>query len=204
MDPNAREVDMIWLTAQVFLPLAVAALLLVVPGKFKELLRWIALFGCAATLACALCLWVDYYHRVLEFRSDRSVESMYHPDSRLDARVERQQANAARPVPGPFSSIDLVVVRPWISQFGVNYALGVDGLNLLMVILTALVTLLAVAASWKIDDRLKGYLVLFLTLESGVIGAFLSLDLFLFYVFYEVMLLPMYVLIGLWGGGRRR
>ncbi len=204
MDPNAREVDMIWLTAQVFLPLAVAALLLVVPGKFKELLRWIALFGCAATLACALCLWVDYYHRVLEFRSDRSVESMYHPDSRLDARVERQQANAARPVPGPFSSIDLVVVRPWISQFGVNYALGVDGLNLLMVILTALVTLLAVAASWKIDDRLKGYLVLFLTLESGVIGAFLSLDLFLFYVFYEVMLLPMYFLVGLWGGGRRK
>jgi NADH-quinone oxidoreductase subunit M len=204
MDPNAREVDMIWLTAQVFLPLAVAALLLVVPGRFKELLRWIALFGCAATLALSLCLWVDYYHRVLEFRSDRSVESMYHPDSRLDARVGQQQANAARPVPGPFSSIDLVVVRPWISQFNVNYALGVDGLNLLMVILTALVTLLAVAASWKIDDRLKGYLVLFLTLESGVIGAFLSLDLFLFYVFYEVMLLPMYFLVGLWGGGRRK
>jgi NADH-quinone oxidoreductase subunit M len=204
MDPNAREVDMIWLTAQVFLPLAVAALLLVVPGRFKELLRWLALFGCAATLACALCLWVDYYHRVLEYRSDRSVESMYHPDSRLDARVERQQANSAQPVPGPFSSIDLVTVRPWISQFNVSYALGVDGLNLLFVILTALVTLLAVAASWTIDDRTKGYLILILTLESGVIGAFLSLDLFLFYVFYEVMLLPMYFLVGIWGGGRRK
>lgn len=204
MDPNAREVDMIWLTAQVFLPLAVAALLLVVPGRYKELMRWMALFGCAATLACSLCLWVDYYHRVLEYRSDRSVESMYHPDSRLDARVEQQQANSSKAVPGPFSSIDLVTVRPWIGQFNVNYALGVDGLNLLMVILTSLVTMLAVAASWKIDDRTKGYLILILTLESGVIGAFLSLDLFLFYVFYEVMLLPMYFLVGIWGGGRRK
>ncbi|QEL17035.1 complex I subunit 4 family protein [Limnoglobus roseus] len=204
MDPNAREVDMIWLTAQVFLPLAVAVLLLIVPGRFRELLRWLALFGCAATLALSLCLWVDYYHRVLEYRSDRSVSSMYHPDSRLDARVEHQQSLTAKPVPGPFLSIDLVTIRPWISQFDVNYALGVDGLNLLMVILTSLVTMLAVAASWKIDDRVKGYLVLILTLESGVIGAFLSLDLFLFYVFYEVMLLPMYFLIGMWGGGRRK
>lgn len=204
MDPNAREVDMIWLTAQVFLPLAVAAILLVVPGRFKELMRWIALFGCAATLACSLCLWVDYYHRVLEFRSDRSVESMYHPDSSLEARVAHQQALSSRAVPGPFLSIDLVTVRPWISQFNVNYALGVDGLNLLMVILTSLVTLLAVVASWKIDDRTKGYLILILTLETGVIGAFLSLDLFLFYVFFEVMLLPMYFLVGIWGGGRRK
>lgn len=204
MDPNAREVDMIWLTAQVFLPLAVAAVLLLVPGRFKELLRWLALFGCAATLAVSLCLWVDYYHRVLEYRSDRSVSSMYHPDSTLEARVEAQQALTARPIPGPFLSIDLVTIRPWISQFNVNYALGVDGLSLLMVILTALVTMLAVAASWKIDDRVKGYLILILTLESGVLGAFLSLDLFLFYVFYEVMLLPMYFLIGLWGGGRRK
>jgi NADH-quinone oxidoreductase subunit M len=204
MDPNAREVDMIWLSAQVFLPLAVAALLLVVPGRFKELMRWLALFGCAATLALSLCLWVDYYHRVLEYRSDRSVESMYHPAASLEARVEHQQSLSSQAVPGPYLSIDLVTVRTWISAFGVNYALGVDGLNLLMVILTALVTLLAVAASWKIDDRTKGYLVLVLTLESGVIGAFLSLDLFLFYVFYEVMLLPMYFLIGLWGGGRRK
>lgn len=204
MDPNAREVDMIWLTAQVFLPLAVAALLLIIPGRFKELMRWIAVFGCAGTLAISLCLWVDYYHRVLEYRSDRTVESMYHPDSRLEARIEHQQSLSARPVPGPFLSIDLVTIRPWIGPFNINYALGIDGLNLLMVILTALVTLLAVAAGWSINDRTKGYLILILTLESGVIGAFLSLDLFLFYVFYEVMLLPMYFLVGIWGGGRRK
>jgi NADH-quinone oxidoreductase subunit M len=204
MDPNAREVDMIWLTAQVFLPLAVALLILFVPSRFKELMRWLALFGCAGTLAISLCLWVDHYHRVLEYYSDRSTESMYHPNSTLEARVAHQQSLTARPVPGPYKSLDLVTIRPWISDFNVNYALGVDGLNLLMVILTALVMLLAVAASWKIEDRVKGYLVLLLTLESGVLGAFLSLDLFLFYVFYEVMLLPMYFLIGLWGGQRRK
>ncbi len=204
MDPNVREVDMIWLSVQVFLPMAFAVLLLFFPGKYRELLRWVAVFGCAATLACSLCLWVDYYHRVLEYRSDRSVESMYHPESRLDARVESQQSRSAKAVPGPYLSIDLVTIRPWISAFNVQYALGVDGLNLLFVILTALVTLLAVVASWSITDRVKGYLFLILMLESGVIGAFLSLDLFLFYVFFEVMLLPMYFLVGVWGGGRRK
>ena len=79
-----------------------------------------------------------------------------------------------------------------------------DGISLPLVVLTALVTLLAVVASWKIEQSVRGYLVLLLLLETGVIGAFLALDFFLFYVFYELMLLPMYVLIGLWGGGRRR
>src|SRR4029079_7137832 len=91
-----------------------------------------------------------------------------------------------------------------IARFNIQYALGVDGISLPLVVLTALVTFLAVAASWKIEQSVRGYLALVLILESGVIGAFLALDFFLFYVFYEVMLLPMFVLIGLWGGGRRR
>jgi NADH-quinone oxidoreductase subunit M len=204
MDPNARELDMISLTALVFLPAAVGVLILLVPARFKELMRWIAVFGTAGTLALSLCVWVDYYHRVLEFRSDRTYDSMYHPLSRLDARVEHQQSLLAQDVPGKFLSFDLVTIRPWISLLDVNYALGVDGISLLMVILTNLIGLLAIVASWSIDDRLRGYLVLLLVLQSGVIGAFLSLDLFLFYVCYEVMLLPMYFLIGVWGGGRRK
>jgi NADH-quinone oxidoreductase subunit M len=202
-DPAARELDLIVLSVLVFLPAATAALLFLVPGRFREGMRWVALFGTAFTLALSLCVLVDYL-RLLEFRSDRTVRSLYHPDSRLDARLEAQQAESGKPVPGPFKSDDLVATRPWIAPFGVNYALGVDGLSLSLVILTALVTMLAVVASWTIEDQLRGYLVLLLTLESGVIGAFLSVDLFLFYVFYEVMLLPMYFLIGVWGGGRRK
>src|SRR5437868_4116763 len=203
MDPDLRELDMIWLSVLVFLLAAVAALLCIVPARFKEGMRWVALFGTAATLAMSLCTVVDYY-RVLEFHSDRSYRTMYHPGSRLDARLEAQQARSAAPVPGPYLSDDLVVYRPWIDRFDVNYSLGVDGINLSLVVLTALVCMLAVVASWKIEDRLRGYLVLLLTLETGVIGAFLSLDFFLFYVFYEVMLLPMYFLIGVWGAGRRK
>jgi NADH-quinone oxidoreductase subunit M len=101
-------------------------------------------------------------------------------------------------------SDDWLVRRPWIAKFGVQFALGVDGISLPLIVLTAIVTFLAIAASWKIESSVRGYLALVLLLESGVIGAFLALDLFLFYVFYEMMLLPMFVLIGLWGGGRRR
>jgi NADH-quinone oxidoreductase subunit M len=203
MDPNFRELDLIWLSVLIFLPAAVATLLVLFPARFKEGMRWVALFGTAGTLALSLCTLIDYY-RVLEFRSDRTTRSMYHPDSRLDARLEAQQERAAAPVPGPYLSDDLVTIRPWIERFDVNYALGVDGINLALVVLTALVTMLAVVASWTIEDRLKGYLILLLILETGVIGAFLSLDFFLFYVFYEVMLLPMYFLIGVWGSGRRK
>lgn len=92
---------------------------------------------------------------------------------------------------------------PWIPAWNVNYALGVDGISLPLIVLTGLVSLLAALASWSIDKHVKGYMILFLILETGMMGVFLSLDFFLFYVFWEVMLLPMYFLIGVWGGPRR-
>ncbi|MDB5347095.1 MAG: nuoM [Schlesneria sp.] len=92
---------------------------------------------------------------------------------------------------------------PWIPTWNVNFTLGVDGISLPLVVLTGLVSLLAAIASWSIDKHVKGYLILFLILETGMMGVFLSLDFFLFYVFWEVMLLPMYFLIGVWGGPRR-
>jgi NADH-quinone oxidoreductase subunit M len=92
---------------------------------------------------------------------------------------------------------------PWIPTWNVNFKLGVDGISLPLVVLTGLVSLLAAIASWSIDKHVKGYLILFLILETGMMGVFLSLDFFLFYVFWEVMLLPMYFLIGVWGGPRR-
>jgi NADH-quinone oxidoreductase subunit M len=95
------------------------------------------------------------------------------------------------------------VVVPWIPTWNVYYRLGVDGISLPLVLLTGLVSMLAMAASWSITKHVKGYLILFLLLETGMLGVFLALDFFLFYVFWEVMLLPMYFLIGVWGGPRK-
>lgn len=91
----------------------------------------------------------------------------------------------------------------WISSLNIHYSLGIDGLSLPMALLTALLSFLCIFVSWKIEKAVKGYFALFLLLDAGMMGVFLSLDFFLFYVFWEVMLLPMYFLIGMWGGSQR-
>jgi len=91
----------------------------------------------------------------------------------------------------------------WIPSFNISYHLGVDGLSLPMVILTGMLFFIGVFVSWNIKKAVKGYFALFLMLNTGVMGVFLSLDFFLFYIFWEVMLLPMYFLIGMWGGPQR-
>ncbi|GJM21843.1 MAG: oxidoreductase [Planctomycetota bacterium] len=95
------------------------------------------------------------------------------------------------------------VVNDWIEALGVQYHLGVDGLSIPLVWLTGLLMFLAPFAAWNVDKGTKGFMMLVLLLETGIFGVFCSLDLFLFYVFWEVMLLPMYFLIGIWGGTRR-
>jgi NADH-quinone oxidoreductase subunit M len=92
---------------------------------------------------------------------------------------------------------------PWIGAFNIEYFMGIDGLSAPMLILTTLLCFLCIPASWGIEKGVKGYMALFLLLETGMIGVFASLDFFLFYIFWEVMLLPMYFLIGIWGGPRR-
>lgn len=93
---------------------------------------------------------------------------------------------------------------PWIRSMGISYAVGVDGLSLFLVLLTAFLTLIVLLASWSaITERLRGYYFLILALETGMLGTLLSLDLFLFYVFWEAMLIPMYFVIGVWGGDRK-
>jgi NADH-quinone oxidoreductase subunit M len=202
-DPAVRELDLIHLTLLVFLPAVFAAVLLVVPARFKEFMRWWALVGTAATLTLGLCRLIDYY-TLLDSYSDRTVRSLYHPSTRLDVRSDQQAFDAAQAVPRAYNSFDQLARRPWVARFDIDFALAADGISLCLVLLTCLVMLLAVVASWNIEHYLRGYLVLLLLLQTGVLGAFLALDLFLFYVFYEVMLLPMYFLIGLWGSGRRR
>ena len=91
----------------------------------------------------------------------------------------------------------------WIPEWGIGYVTGIDGISLWMVILTTFLMPLSVLASWTITKRVKPYFVFLLALETGMIGVFCSLDLFLFYLFWEVTLVPMYFLIGMWGYGRR-
>jgi len=92
----------------------------------------------------------------------------------------------------------------WIPQYGISYHLGVDGISLLLVLLTTLLIPIVILASWSsITDHVKGFHVSLLLLTTGMIGAFVALDLFLFYVFWELMLIPMYFIIGVWGGPRR-
>ncbi|MBI5479917.1 MAG: NADH-quinone oxidoreductase subunit M [Deltaproteobacteria bacterium] len=91
----------------------------------------------------------------------------------------------------------------WVRGFNIEFFFGADGVSVSMLILTALVSLVAVGASWGINKHLKGYFAMFLLLEIGMMGVFAALDFFLFYVFWEVMLLPMYFLIGIWGGPRK-
>ena len=91
----------------------------------------------------------------------------------------------------------------WIPAYNIQYFVGVDGLSISMVLLTALLSFICIFASWGIEKAVKGYFALFLLLVTGMMGVFVALDFFLFYIFWEVMLLPMYFLIGIWGGPRK-
>src|SRR5499425_879429 len=91
----------------------------------------------------------------------------------------------------------------WIPAYNIQYSVGVDGLSISMVLLTALLSFICIFASWGIEKAVKGYFALFLLLDTGMMGVFVALDFFLFYIFWELMLLPMYFLIGIWGGPRR-
>ncbi|MCP4255168.1 MAG: NADH-quinone oxidoreductase subunit M [Candidatus Scalindua sp.] len=101
------------------------------------------------------------------------------------------------------SDFQFVQNVPWIKEFGINYHIGIDGISLFLFLLTSFLTFICILASWNIKDRAKEYMIAMLILETGMLGVFISLDLFLFYVFWELMLIPMYLLIGVWGGPRR-
>ncbi|MDE0992757.1 MAG: NADH-quinone oxidoreductase subunit M [Rhodospirillales bacterium] len=92
----------------------------------------------------------------------------------------------------------------WMPQFGISYHMGVDGISLLFVMLTTLLTPICILASWdSIKDRVKEFMISFLILETFMIGMFCALDLFVFYIFFEAVLIPMFIIIGVWGGPRR-
>jgi NADH-quinone oxidoreductase subunit M len=93
---------------------------------------------------------------------------------------------------------------PWIDAFGMRYTVGVDGLSMVLVLLTTILSVVSIFYSWEpIQQRVKEYYIAMLVLMTGMLGVFVALDMFLFYVFWEISLFPMYVIIGVWGGPRR-
>lgn len=170
------QVVLTWLLSLViFLPTVGALVLCVVPKGTDETIRR---FSLLVTLAVfAVTVWL-----ALPTSSD--------------------PPEAGRFILG-MAGIQNVVRHSWIPGFNIEYFLGVDGISLPLVLLTSFLSVLAMWASWPITKHVRAYCILFLLLETGMLGVFLSLDFFLFYVFWEVMLLPMYFLIGIWGGPRR-
>ena len=101
------------------------------------------------------------------------------------------------------TAMQFVQRAEWIPAFNIQYFVGIDGISITMVLLSALLCPICLLASWNIDKAVKAYFALFLLLDTAMMGVFCALDFFLFFVFWEVMLLPMYFLIGIWGGPRR-
>lgn len=100
--------------------------------------------------------------------------------------------------------LQLVEKYPWIERFGISYFVGIDGISLWLVILTTFLTPIIILASWKsIEHRVKGFHIALFVLQTAMIGTFLSIDAILFYLFWELSLIPMYFMIGIWGGARR-
>jgi NADH-quinone oxidoreductase subunit M len=193
-----NEFDLWLMTGIIFTP-AVFALVLLLPifGKGREeLMRYTALVGTFITLLLTVLLFIDFLGLMDQFLPTGHAEKT-HLGYRLD-QAAVQAAEARKPF-----DRDLTARVRWIERFNIDYALGVDGISMSLLLLTALLSFLAMIASWNIESNVRGYLILYLILETGMLGTFLALDFFLFYIFWEVMLLPMYFLIGIWGGPRR-
>jgi NADH-quinone oxidoreductase subunit M len=174
----------ILLTLLIFVPTLGAVLTLMARGR--DAARWTALGTTLVALALSLLILVPFKWR---------------PDA--GGGAASYAYNAGQASPASFGVVQLVREADWIPSFGVKYRVGVDGLSLPLVLLTTFICVLAAVASWNVQKMTRGYFALFLFLETGVLGTFLSLDFFLFYVFFEVSLLPMYFLIGIWGGPRK-
>ncbi len=193
--------DMLLMTLVIFLPSVFAIGLLFFPKGTEEGMRWFALLGSGITLVISLFMLVDYVNLLESDTTAGDRAAMHGPASSLDQRVAAADKKLGEDRPD--DSKDYVARRPWIGRFNIDYFLGVDGISMPLLVLTTALSFLALIASWKIERYVKGYLMLFLLLETGMVGTFLALDFFLFYIFWEVMLLPMYFLIGIWGGPRR-
>ncbi len=156
-----------------FTPLVGAILLLFVPKENKEAIRWIANIFALAGFLISIPLVPAFWALV-------------------------KSGDTA-----PFKFIE-GSANNWIPSIGAGYVLGIDGISFLLIMLTTLLGWVSILSSWTaIENRVKEYYVWFLLLQTGMLGVFMALDFFLFFVFWEAMLVPMYLLIGIWGGPRK-
>ena len=156
-----------------FTPLVGAILLLFVNKENKDAIRWIANIFALAGLLVSLPLVPWFWEKV-------------------------KSGDAA-----PFKFIE-GSANNWIPSIGAGYVLGIDGISFLLIMLTTLLGFISILSSWTaIENRVKEYYIWFLVLQTGMLGVFMALDFFLFFVFWEAMLVPMYLLIGIWGGPRK-
>jgi len=192
------EYDALLMSLCIFVPSIFALALLFFPKGSDEYMRWFTLLGTTVTLVLSMCLFIDYWNMYY----NSSSESILRGESTtLEHRVRK--ATEVYYASGPRNHGDVVARYDWIPNFNIEYFLGADGISMPLILLTTVLFFLSMIASWNISKYVRGYCMLFLILETGVIGTFLALDFFLFYIFWEVMLLPMYFLIGVWGGPRR-
>src|SRR5689334_7164895 len=165
-----------WIT---FLPVLGMAIVLLLPKDRPGMIRWTAALAAALQVILAGVIMMNFNRGMAGVNTEAGFQF-----------IEK----------GTWIDIGSVA---WFGRVHIDYFVGIDGLSVLMVLLTALISFIAVFASWGISKSLKGYFALLLLLDAGMMGVFVSLDFFLFYVFWELMLLPMYFLIGIWGGPRR-
>jgi NADH-quinone oxidoreductase subunit M len=187
--------DNLLLTSLWLVPLIGLVAVLLVPKAAEQYVKWVALGFTSLTFILTLVVLAQFLNTGIKDKS--LAERVAHNKLVDDGSGETVQVDESA------GEADLVVRRAWIPYFNIQYYLGVDGISLSLVVLTGLVAVLACLASWPIEKQVKGYYSLYLLLCTSMIGVFISLDLFLFYVFFEVMLLPMYFLIAIWGGPRR-
>ncbi|MEM9895465.1 MAG: NADH-quinone oxidoreductase subunit M [Bacteroidota bacterium] len=167
------------LLSYIFLiPLLVAFVMLVIPKERKMLFKQIAVVTMLIELILAVFVCFNF---------DKELQ----PQSWSDAFQFVERADW------------ITMSLGSIGQFRISYFLGVDGISLPLLVLSTIVLLIGALSSWGIQDKVKGYFILYLILASSIIGCFLALDFFLFYLCFEFMLLPMFFLIGIWGGKRR-
>ena len=165
-----------WIT---FLPVIGMVIVLLLPKEQRDAIRWTTLFFTFLQLILAVMIFM---------RFDRGMAG-------INTQAGMQFVEQG-------SWIDVKSIA-WFGRLHIEYLVGLDGLSVVMVLLTAIISFIAAISSWNISKSVKGYFALFLLLDTGMMGVFVALDFFLFYVFWEVMLLPMYFLIGVWGGPRR-
>jgi len=165
-----------WIT---FLPILGMVIVLFLPKENKAAIRWTSLLFTFIQVVLAV---------LIAARFDRTLAGV--TGQATMQFVER----------GTWIDVGSVA---WFGRIHIEYLLGIDGISVAMVLLTALISFIAAISSWTIEKSVKGYFALLLLLDTGMMGVFVALDFFLFYVFWELMLLPMYFLIGVWGGPRR-